>query len=97
MKGTHEKFVHLPGLGNAFITGVPDSCDHDDKEVVFTLENGDVLWEKDYRCPTNEATNDYVTKIAEEKGTSINGQTCGCSKCGKVLSLQELIGDAYWI
>lgn len=29
MKSTHEELIHIPGVGHAFITGVPDKCDHD--------------------------------------------------------------------
>lgn len=97
MKSSHEEFIKLPNGGHAFITGVPDSCDHDDKEIVFTLANGEVLWERDYRKTTGKDTFEYVDNIAKNKNTYINGQTCGCSKCGKVLTLQDLMGDAYWL
>ncbi len=96
MKGTHEALVVLPGIGHAFITGIPDKCDHDDKLSVFTLANGGFLFERDYRCPTDEATFEYANKKAEEMGTYINGGTCGCSKCGKVHSLADMMGDAFW-
>lgn len=96
MKGTHEEFIKLPNGGHAFVTGVPDKCDHDDKENIFTLANGEFLREKDYRCPTDEATLEYVWKEAERRGTSVNGGTCGCSKCGKIHTLGDLMGDAYW-
>jgi hypothetical protein len=95
MKGTHEIFVPLP-KGGMFITGVKDECDHDDKETVFMLGNGDYLFERDYRCPTNEATWEYVEHVAKQRDTYISGQTGGCSKCKKVLTLADLMGDAYW-
>jgi len=97
MKGTHEELIVIPGLGHAFITGVEDKCDHDDKLNVFTLANGEFLFERDYRCPTDEATLEYIYKEAEKRGTSVNGGTCACSKCGKVHSLRDLMGDAYWL
>lgn len=96
MKGTHEEFVKLPNGSYAFVTGVPDKCDHDDKETVWMLGNGDNLFDKDYRCPTNEATQEYIEKIAQERNTYVSGQTSGCSKCFKVHSIQDIMGDAFW-
>lgn len=96
MKGTHEAFIILPGIGNAFVTGIPDKCDHDDKLSVFILSNGKFLFEEDCRCPTSESTFEFAQKKAEQMGATINGGTCACSKCRKVLSLAEMMGAAYW-
>lgn len=96
MKGTHEELINIEGIGHAFITGVPDKCDHDDKMNVFCLANGDFLLEADYRCPTDEATLEYIWKVAAERNTTVNGGTCACSKCRKVHSIADLMGDAFW-
>lgn len=97
MKSTHEEHIILPSIGSAFITGVPDKCDHDTNARFFTLANGETLAEAKFRCPTEEATQEYARAEAEKRGTHINGETSGCSKCGKAFSLQQLMGDAYWI
>lgn len=94
---THTEIIHLPEGGRAIVTGVPDTCEHNDDLVVFTLANGDNLFEKDYRCPTNEETAKYVHLVAEQRNTWVNGGTVACSKCFKVHSLQDLMGDAYWM
>jgi len=78
------------------MTGVPDKCDHDDNLNVFNLANGDVLFEIDHRCPTDEATLEYIWKIASDRGTQVVGGSCACSKCRKVHSLADLMGAAYW-
>lgn len=96
MKGTHEIFISTPS-GNAFITGVPDKCNHDDKAKFIELGNGDMLNWEDYLCPTDEATWEYIQKIASDRDTYISGGTVGCSKCGKPHSLKDIMGDAYWI
>jgi hypothetical protein len=97
IKGTHEELIVFPDGARAFITGVPDKCEHDDKETVFILEDGRYLFEKFYRCPTNEATWEYVGIVADRLNTAIVGQTSGCSKCGKVHTLKDLMGDAFWL
>lgn len=97
MRTTSEKLIVLPGLGHGFITGVPDKCDHNTDLTVFELGNGDVIFEKDILCPTNEATSEYLYKIAEQRNTYVSGGTSACSKCKKVMSLKDLMGDAYWL
>ena len=96
MKSTHEEFIKLQS-GHAFITGVPDKCDHDDKETIYTMGNGLTLPRFRALCPTDEATWEFVQKWAERHNTYCNGATSGCSKCGKVFSLKDLMGDAYWL
>ncbi len=97
MRTTSEVFVKFPGGGHAFITGVPDKCDHNTDLAVFELGNGDVIFEKDILCPTNEATQEYLQHIAKERNTYVSGGTSACSKCRKVMSLRDLMGDAYWL
>lgn len=82
---THTELVHLPGLGNAFLK-VPDKCDHVYEDNVHILGNGDVLYEKDYLCPTNEATWEYLQKVADEKNSFIQIGTSACIKCKKIWS-----------
>jgi len=67
-----------------FITGVPDRCDHVYDENVFILGNGDVLVKKDYLCPTNEATIEYLSNEAEKRNSFVQTGTSRCIKCKKV-------------
>ena len=90
MKLTHTEFIKI-GNGHAFITGVKDRCNHDMSGTCYQLGNGDVLYEKDYRCPTNEATFEYIQKIANDRNTYISGGSVCCSKCGRYITEGDLI------
>jgi ssDNA-binding Zn-finger/Zn-ribbon topoisomerase 1 len=79
----HEEYFEINGMCG-FITGVPDKCDHIYEETVFILGNGDVLVEKDYLCPTNEATQEYLMKEAEKRDSFIQISTSRCLKCKKI-------------
>lgn len=81
----HEEYFEIDGM-RGFITGVPDKCQHVYEENVFILGNGDVLVEKDYLCPTREATQDYIQKVVEERDTFIEIGTARCLKCKKIYS-----------
>lgn len=96
MRTTSERIIKISD-SLAFITGVPDKCDHNTDLTVFTLGNGDEVFEKDIICPTNEATQEYLQSIADKRNTYISGATSACSKCKKVMSLKDLMGDAYWL
>jgi len=97
MKTKSEVFVEFPGGGHAFITGVTDKCDHNTDLTVYTLHNGDLIFERDILCLTNEATQEYLMKIADDRNTGVGECTSACSKCKKVMSLKDLMGDAYWL
>ena len=97
MRGIHEELIVLPNIGHGFITGVPDKCDHNTDLTVFELGNGDVIFERDILCPTNEATQEYLQHIAQQRNTFVSGGTSACSKCRKIMSLKDLMGDAYWL
>lgn len=96
MKATHSAIIQFES-GIAFIDGIPDKCDHNDDGTAFTFGNGMTIPEKSIRCPTNEATQEYAEVIAKRNNTYVSGQTSCCTKCGKIFSLQELMGDAYWL
>lgn len=80
----HGEQIIIPGLGSAFIDGVPDRCDHDYSIVVWILANGDVLDEPHYRCPTDEATAEYVQAEAHRRGSNIVEGSTRCTKCRKI-------------
>lgn len=94
---THEEFVRLKDGSHAFITGVPDKCEHDDNLVVYELSNGDQLYEKDHMCTTSEDTYNHIEYLAEQRGATIVGSTSACSKCRKIFTLRDLMGDAFWM
>lgn len=79
----HEEFFEIDGM-RGFITGVPDKCEHIYDESVFILGNGDVLVEKDYLCPTQQTTQEYLMKEAEKRGSFIEIGTSRCLKCKKI-------------
>ncbi len=94
MRTRSEKFVAFEGGGHAFITGVPDKCEHNSDLTVFELSNGTHVFEDKYRCPTDEATREYIE--ASHKSEIVGGTTA-CSKCRKIFTLKDLMGDAYWL
>ncbi len=79
----HTEYCEVDDL-RIIITGVPDRCDHIFEENVFILGNGDILVEKDYLCPTSEATSEYLYKEAEKRDSFIQIGTSRCIKCKKV-------------
>lgn len=91
---THSAFIKFEN-SHAFIDGLKDKCKHDYSETVFMLGNGEYLKEKDYRCPTNEATQEYIQHIAEQKNTYVSGGTSACSKCGKIYTMEDIIWDSF--
>ena len=93
MKLTHSEFIKLKN-GHAILTGVPDKCDHVMEGTCFFLGNGDVLYEKDYRCPTNEATHEYIQKVADNRNTYVSGGSVCCIKCGRFYSEYDIIRNS---
>ena len=79
----HEEVVKI-GDALCFITGVPDKCQHVYEENVYILGNGDILVEKDYLCPTNEATQEYMMKEIDKRNTFLETGTARCLKCKKI-------------
>ena len=83
MSNKHTEFIQL-GNVRAFITGVPDKCSHIFEDAIYILGNGDIIVVKDYLCPTNEATHEYISSEVEKRNTYIQTGTNRCIKCKKV-------------
>lgn len=75
-KDTHEEFIKV-GDFSAFITGVPDTCQHDDDGETLHFNDKGRYW-KDSELP-----DDHEEKIKFMKDNRINGGCVSCSKCGK--------------
>jgi hypothetical protein len=45
---THGAFISLPG-GNAFIDGIPDTCEHKKEDVVYQAASGKMIFWHTYR------------------------------------------------
>jgi len=93
-RNTHSAFIQFDG-SRAFVDGLKDKCQHDYSEVVYMLSNDEYLKEKDYRCPTNEATQEYIQHVAEQKNAYIQGCTTACSRCGKIYTMSDIIWDSF--
>lgn len=79
----HGEFVHLPGIGNAFIDGIPDKCEHDDSGPVLAFnEAGEYFKHSDMP----DYFTDYEGWLKFQKDHKINGGCVSCSKCGKPFS-----------
>lgn len=91
MLHVHSEVIRIEDT-TMIISGVPDKCKHVFDGTGFSLGNGEFLPEKKYRCPTDEATYEYIQIIAEEKNTYISGGGSCCSICGKQeLTIYELM------
>lgn len=90
-----EVFVNIPGIGHAFITGVKDKCEHKYTDTVFLLANGGHIEAKKHMCTTWEATQEHCQYLAEQLGTTINGCTSQCCRCGKIYTMGDAIWDSY--
>ena len=90
-----EIFIQFEGGGNAFVTGVKDTCDHKYTDTVFMLANGDYIEAKKHMCTTWEATQEHIQYLAEQRGTSICGGTLACCRCGKIYTTADAIWDSY--
>lgn len=75
MKGKHGEFIQGNGF-NAFIDGVPDDHEHDDKgEMVYFGDGGSF---KESELPKgDEAKHKFM------QDHSLNGASVSCSICGK--------------
>jgi hypothetical protein len=89
-KHTHTELIKTE-LGHALITGVPDRCNYVMEGSCFFLGNGQVLYEKDYRCTYDEATHEWIYRIAEERNTYVSGGSVCCIKCGKFYTERDII------
>ena len=84
---THSAFIHIPGVGNAFIDGVPDTCEHDYKDWVHFTESGkEIYWHtfKQWASYTSEMRDRLIVEHQEKIGDSIQGGASCCRKCEKV-------------
>ena len=76
MKGKHEEFINLGNGSHAFITGVPDDHEHDDKgEIIYFGDGG--------RFKESELPKDIEEKHKFMDKHRLNGSSVSCSICGK--------------
>lgn len=81
-KHVHTEIIEFEG-STAIISGVPDKCKHVFNDTLYELSNGETLQKSKCLCPTDEATYEYMSKVADDKNAVIvGGMTC-CSRCGK--------------
>lgn len=84
---THSAFIALPGGGNAFIDGIPDTCDHDSKgDVIYKAISGKVIYWHTYRewahLDTKQREALIFKRHQELEDPIIEGMS-SCSKCKK--------------
>ena len=88
MSNTHEEFVSLPGGGHAFITGVPDECEHDwTGDEYFISQSGKLILWHTYRKWASLISQDRSRKIHKHHmdidDPIIEGGVT-CKKCKKL-------------
>lgn len=82
-KDTHSEFISGEIDGKpftAFISGVPDKCQHDDDGEMLSF-NDEGEYFKDSDMPDPKTHYDDWVKFQEDH--KINGGCVSCSKCGK--------------
>ncbi len=80
-KDTHEEFIQITDkdgkTSNAFISGVPDKCQHDD--------DGEAMWFNDEGkyFKESEMPKDKEEFVKFMDKHDLRGSCVSCSKCGK--------------
>lgn len=84
---THEIFIQGNGF-NAFVTGVPDTCQHDwsGDEVHFTQSGKTIYWHtfRQWASFTSKMRNRLIYEHQEEIGDPITGGAVTCKHCKKI-------------
>lgn len=80
-KDTHDEFIsikHKDGsVTNAFMSGVPDKCQHDDDGEEMWFNDAGQYFKKS-EMPTDEK--EFIEFMDKH---SLRGSCVSCSKCGK--------------
>lgn len=87
---THSAIIQLSEGVTAFVDGIPDKCDHDDKgDVILWTHSGKNIYWHTYRqwahLPTTERCK-LIFKHHDEIDDPIQGSCVSCSKCKKPFS-----------
>lgn len=83
---THGAFISFPDGSTAFIDGIPDKCEHDDKGSGYHFISGAGGWPYDELLPNTGQTQDDLMTLdlhLRAFGQYISGGCVSCSKCGK--------------
>lgn len=80
-KDHHEEFIQITDkdgkVSNAFITGVPDKCQHDDDGEEMHFNDAGQYFKE------SELPKDMDERIKFMDEHKLNGGCVSCSKCGK--------------
>lgn len=83
---THGLFIQLP-FGNAFIDGIPDTCEHDYADEVLISKSGKVIHWHTYRQWARYTTQ-FRSRLIYEYHNMIDDPilegTSECRKCKKI-------------
>mgnify|MGYP001588204718 CR=1 FL=1 len=82
-KDKHEELVTFEHEGkrfSAYITGVPDKCQHDDEGEQYVFNDEGKYW-KQSEIPDYKKDNEAYMKFMNEN--EMRGGCVSCSKCGK--------------
>lgn len=87
---THGAFIQLPG-GNAFVDGIPDTCQHDYSDDVYETKSGKMIYWHTYRqwaSLTSKARAQLIQQLHSpggmEEDDPITTMTSQCTKCKKI-------------
>lgn len=87
---THSAAFSIEGVGNFFIDGIPDKCEHDwtGDAVHFTSSGRTIYWHtyRQWASFTSAMRDRLIQEHHQEKGDPITGGAVTCKKCKKIYS-----------
>jgi hypothetical protein len=87
---THSAIIQLSEGVKAFVDGIPDKCDHDDKgDTILWTKSGKTIHWHTFRQWASLPTNPRIKLILEhqdEIDDPVIGSCVSCSKCKKPFS-----------
>src|SRR5688572_28565491 len=87
---THSSLTILPGIGHAFVDGIPDNCEHDYSDDVYQSASGKMIYWHTYRQWASITDPRYRYRLIHEYHQQIDDPivigTSQCRKCKKIYS-----------
>lgn len=87
-ENTHGELIILPGIGTAFIAGVPDACDHKGaQDAVYQTASGKLIYWHTYRqwaSYTQPLRDRLIHDYHDALDDPITMGTTQCRKCKKI-------------
>lgn len=87
---THSEILQMPDGSTAFVDGIPDKCQHDDKgdQILWSASGKTIYWHtyRQWAHLPADARHELVYQHHHEIDDPIVGGCVSCSKCKKPFS-----------